>query len=37
VNDRSGAFSGALPVVALVLAAATTLPLITKKPAARIG
>ena len=33
VNDTSGAFSGALPVVAIVLAAATMLPLFTKKPA----
>jgi len=33
VNDTSGAFSGALPVVAIVLAAATLLPLVTKKPA----
>jgi MFS transporter, OFA family, oxalate/formate antiporter len=35
VNDTTGAFSGALPVVALVLAAATMLPLITKKPPVR--
>jgi OFA family oxalate/formate antiporter-like MFS transporter len=34
VNDTSGAFSGALPVVAIVLAAATMLPLVTTKPAA---
>jgi MFS transporter, OFA family, oxalate/formate antiporter len=33
VNDTSGAFSGALPIVAIVLAAATMLPLVTKKPA----
>ena len=32
VNDTSGTFSGALPVVALALAAATVLPLITRKP-----
>lgn len=30
-RHSSGAFNGALPVVALVLAAATVLPLITKK------
>jgi OFA family oxalate/formate antiporter-like MFS transporter len=34
VNDAQGAFSGALPVVALVLAAATILPLLARKPAA---
>ena len=31
-GHSSGTFSGALPVVALALAAATLLPLITKKP-----
>jgi MFS family permease len=35
VNDTSGAFSGALPIVAIVLAAATMLPLVTKKPSGR--
>jgi hypothetical protein len=35
VNDAKGAFSGALPVVATVLAIATVLPLVTRKPAAR--
>ena len=35
-NDANGAFSGALPLVSIVLAAATILPLLTRKPAARI-
>jgi len=37
VNDRHGSFSGALPIVSIVLAAATVLPLLTKKPVARSG
>ena len=35
VKDLSGAFSGALPAVATMLALATVLPLITRKPAPR--
>jgi OFA family oxalate/formate antiporter-like MFS transporter len=34
VNDAKGAFGGALPVVATVLAIATILPLVTRKPSA---
>jgi MFS family permease len=37
VNDRHGAFSGALPMVSIVLAAAAVLPLLTNKPVARGG
>jgi len=36
-NDAHGAFSGALPLVAVVLAAAAILPLMTRKPALRRG
>jgi MFS family permease len=32
VKDRTGAFSGALPVIAIVLAAAAILPLVTRRP-----
>ena len=35
VNDMKGAYSGALPVVAVVLAGATILPLVTRRPACR--
>jgi len=33
VKDRTGSFSGALPVVAVMLAVATILPLVTRRPA----
>jgi predicted MFS family arabinose efflux permease len=33
VKDRTGSFSGALPVVAVMLAVATVLPLVTRRPA----
>jgi MFS family permease len=32
VKDRTGSFSGALPVVALLLLAASVLPLVTRRP-----
>lgn len=35
VKDRTGSFSGALPVIAVVLLAAAVLPVITRKPGER--
>jgi MFS family permease len=35
VKDRTGSFSGALPVIAIVLLAAAILPLVTRKPGQR--
>jgi OFA family oxalate/formate antiporter-like MFS transporter len=37
VKDRTGSFSGALPVIAVTLCVATILPIITRRPAARTG
>jgi OFA family oxalate/formate antiporter-like MFS transporter len=35
VKDKTGSFSGALPVIAVTLCVATILPIITRRPAAR--
>jgi MFS family permease len=37
VKDRTGSFTGALPVIAITLLAATVLPLVTRRPRRLVG
>jgi predicted MFS family arabinose efflux permease len=37
VKDRTGTFSGALPVIAIMLLASMILPIVTHKPSERTG
>jgi OFA family oxalate/formate antiporter-like MFS transporter len=37
VKDRTGTFSGALPVIAVVLLVSMTLPIVTHRPGERAG
>ena len=37
VKDRTGSFTGALPVIAVVLLASMILPLVTSRPGERAG